>query len=72
MKTTRRICSCCGQGYTDGKGHDLDTCIETCRARLDRAEQEHANARDALERASQRKLAHLKEQLRKSKEAKAK
>lgn len=55
-----RICSCCGAFYTDEDGHDLDKCIETCKSSLHRVEKDHANARDDLERAYERKIAQLK------------
>ena len=58
-----RQCSCCGKGYTDEEGHDLDKCIETCLSRLHQAEKAHVNARDDLERAYQRRVADLKAKL---------
>ena len=59
----QRKCSCCGEPYTDESGHDLDTCIATCQTQLHQREKDHANARDDLERAYERKLAQLKSQL---------
>jgi hypothetical protein len=62
-----RTCSCCGQPYTDEEGHDLDKCIETCKSQLHQAERTHAAAREDLERAYERRIANLKELLRRDK-----
>ena len=58
-----RKCSCCGLSYTDESGHDLDKCIEDCQSYLLRAEKDHINAREDLERAFQRKIAQLRQNL---------
>lgn len=29
-----RICSLCGESYTDEEGHDYDRCAERCRDRV--------------------------------------
>lgn len=61
-----RICSCCGESYTDEGGHDLDKCIETCASALYYAEKLLLNARDDLQRAYQRKIAQIKQALAKA------
>ena len=60
----QRKCSCCGETYTDEMKHDMDNCISVCRTRLHETEKAHTNARDDLERAYERKIAQLKEQLK--------
>lgn len=61
---TQRKCSCCGETYTDESGHDIGKCIGVCRTQLHNAEKDHANARDDLERAYERKIAQLYEALK--------
>lgn len=39
-----RICSFCGEGYTDETGHDYDACVKRCQELLGYA---HENLRHA-------------------------
>jgi hypothetical protein len=43
-----RICSLCGQGYTDETGHNYDDCVERCEKALEYAEGLHRDAKRAL------------------------
>ncbi len=52
-----RICSCCGQGYSDDERHDYEECYKRCEARVKRARTNLSNARDCLNRAEVRRIA---------------
>ena len=53
-----RICSCCGQGYTDKEGHDYEQCIRDCQRRIDEARHNLTDALDCWENAMSRRIAH--------------
>jgi hypothetical protein len=50
----QRICSCCGQGYTDESGHEPNACVQRCSERLaelmDDVEDAKCRLHNALER----------------------
>lgn len=58
----QRVCSCCGQSYTDEDGHNLDNCIGACLSHLGELESMRVSAQRSLEGAYERKIAQLKEQ----------
>lgn len=58
----RRMCSACGDSYTDASGHNLKTCVEVCRKRVKAyqksliyVESRLALAKDRLRRSQSRK-----------------
>lgn len=51
---TERICSCCGQGYTDESGHEPNACVQRCRERLARLLDNIEDTRTRLHNAQDR------------------
>ncbi len=51
----QRLCSCCGQVYTDIEGHDSDKCVQTCRERLSRLCRAVDDALTDLHKAEERR-----------------
>jgi hypothetical protein len=52
-----RICSCCGQPYTDETGHDYEQCYRDCEKRVGQARHELNDALNCLEMATSRRQA---------------
>ncbi len=52
-----RICSCCGQSYTDEEGHDYEQCVIDCERRIKKAEDNLVDARRCLGMAQSRREA---------------
>ncbi len=50
----QRICSCCGQDYTDESGHEPNACVQRCRERLARLLDNIEDARTCLHKAQER------------------
>ena len=57
---TNRMCSLCGESYTDESGHDYDKCVKECRANIQQLERQQDNIYNALNDAHK----HLEEALR--------
>ena len=49
-----RICSCCGQSYTDDMRHNYEPCVKNCEERVNRARHNLNDALECLENAKSR------------------
>lgn len=56
-KMTDRMCSCCGQLYTDEVRHDYETCVKNCEEQVEKARYNLSVARECLEMAISRRQA---------------
>ena len=54
---TDRICSCCGQPYTESDGHDYEKCVGDCQRRVDNARHNLNDALDCWRMAYERREA---------------
>ena len=52
-----RICSCCGQSYTDEERHDYEECYKRCEERVNKARHNLNNAWECLSNAESRREA---------------
>jgi len=53
-----RICSCCGEVYTDDARHDYEQCIKRCEESVATARSKYHSALDSLDLAKHRLQLH--------------
>ena len=50
-----RLCSCCGQSYTNEERHDYEKCYRVCEERVNEARRRLHSAQDNLNMAKTRR-----------------
>lgn len=59
-----RICSCCGQTYSDDERHDYELCVRDCENRVTQAKHNLSDAMDCVEMALSRRQAQREGRLK--------